>query len=37
MKLQKAPVINCHYNQIGFPQLDNVNKNFVNNQSEHEK
>jgi hypothetical protein len=30
MKLQKAPVINCHYNQIGFPQLDNVNRNFVN-------
>jgi len=36
MKLQKAPITNCHYNQIGFPQRDNVNINFVNNSSQHE-
>jgi hypothetical protein len=36
MKLQKAPVTNCPYNQIGFPWLDNVNINFVNNSSQHE-
>jgi len=28
MKLQKAPVTNCHYNQIKFPRLDNMNINF---------
>ncbi len=36
MKLQKTPITNCHYNQIGFPQRDNVNINFVNNSSQHE-
>jgi len=28
MKLQKALVTNCHYNQIRFPRLDNMNINF---------
>ncbi len=36
MKLQKALVTNCHYNQIGFSRLDNVNINFGNNSSQHE-
>jgi hypothetical protein len=36
MKTQKATVTNCHYNQIGFSWLDNVNINFVNNSSQHE-
>ncbi len=36
MKLQKTPITNCHYNQIGFPQPDNVNINFVNNSFQHE-
>ncbi len=36
MKLQKTPVTNYHYNQIGFPWLDNMNMNFVNNSSQHE-
>ncbi len=35
MKLQKAPVTNCHYKQIEFPQLNNVNINFVNNSSQY--
>ncbi len=30
MKLQKIPITNCHYNQIGFPWLDNENTQFVN-------
>ncbi len=34
MKFKKAPVTNCHYNQIGFPRLDNMNINFVNNSSQ---
>ncbi len=36
MKLQKAPITNCHSNQIGFPRRDNGNINFVNNSSQHE-
>ncbi len=35
MTLQKVPITNCHYNQIGFPRLDNVNINFINNSSQH--
>ncbi len=36
MKLQKALVTNCHYNQIGFPRIDNMNINFVNNSFQHD-
>ncbi len=36
MKFQKVLVKNCHYNQIGFPSLDNVNISIVNNSSQHE-